>query len=236
MQFTFDYIQNELTLLINNGYQFVTCQDAFSDFTKTGAVNYGQKSVVNRVDVDFSLKKAVVLAKIFDELGIDATFFVRLHAKEYNIFDFENYLYLKKIKDLGFEIGLHSEVVDQSVIWNQNSVACLERDIRVLELITDDRVFGVASHGSHTGLNNLEFWKNHKPEHFNLSYEAYLHGLFEASLYISDSCWTFWKSYLNGKVLTSDLRSPSEHSLDEYPLIYLLTHPDTYYYKHPYES
>ena len=222
--------------IINNGYRFLTCQEAFIDFIATGTVNNGQKSIVNRVDVDFSLKKAVVLAEIFNELGITATFFVRLHAKEYNVFDFENFLCLRKIKDLGFEIGLHSEVVDQSVIWNENPVVCLKRDIRILETIIDDRLYGVASHGSHTGLNNLDFWKNHKPDDFNLKYETYLHGLFEASLYISDSCWTYWKSYLKGKSLLSDLRSPSEHSFDEFPLMYLLTHPDTYYHTHPYES
>ena len=38
------------------------------------------KTLVNRVDVDFSLKKAVVLADVFERLGISATFFVRLHA------------------------------------------------------------------------------------------------------------------------------------------------------------
>lgn len=236
MKFTLDYIKSEFSLLIANNYKFITCKDAFIEFISNKTVNDGHKTVINRVDVDFSLKKAAVLANMFHELGIAASFFVRLHAKEYNIFDFENYLLLMQIKNLGFEVGLHSEVVDQSSIWNQDPVVCLERDLRVLELIIDDTVYGVASHGSHTGLNNLHFWNRRNPQDFNLIYEAYLHGLFESSLYISDSCWTHWKSYLMGKVLDSDTRSPSEHAIDEHPLIYLLTHPDTYYRKHPYET
>lgn len=56
-----------------------------------------EKILINRVDIDFSVKKAVKLGKIFNDLGIKATFFIRLHAPEYNPFSFENYQLQMKV-------------------------------------------------------------------------------------------------------------------------------------------
>ena len=65
--------------------------------------------IVNRVDVDFSVKKAKRIWEIFEKLGIKGTFFIRLHAPEYNPFSFENYKIIKEIQNSGHEIGYHSQ-------------------------------------------------------------------------------------------------------------------------------
>lgn len=196
-------------------------------------------TIVNRVDIDFSVKKADRLREIYDRLGIKATFFVRLHAPEYNPFSFENYRILKTIRDSGHEIGYHSEIIDQSVIWNEDATECLLRDIDVINRMLGIKIKGVASHGGPTGLNNLDFWKNKKPSDFNLLYEAYedspKFNLFNNSFYISDSEWTRWKCYNNGLLCKDDRRSFAEHLKDKHEIIYLLIHPDTYYDKHIYE-
>ena len=232
--FTFQSLENQLNLAKQNGYQFITC----AEFVKQKK-SLNSKTIVHRVDIDASPKKAERLCYIFESLGIKATFFVRLHAAEYNPFSFENYRILKGIAAAGHEIGYHSEVVDQQAIWNEDATDCLKRDLAVLNEMLGVKVKGVASHGGLTGLNNLDFWKNRDPSDFGLSYEAYdeteAFGLFKNSFYISDSEWYRWKCYDNGELIPGDNRSLAEHLRNNHPLIYLLIHPDTYYDKHIYE-
>lgn len=235
-RFTYQSLENQLRKAVSIGYSFMTIEEYYE---KSKKKLLPKKIIINRVDIDFSCKKAKILAEIFNELDIKATFFVRLHAKEYNPFDFENYLCLKYIKETGHEIGYHSEVVDESVIWDEKPDVCLQRDIDVLERLLDIKIKGIASHGGMTGLNNLDFWKDKKVMDYNLLYEAYENSdnfnLFFNSFYISDSEWTRWKCYKDGKLILNDNRDFGEHLDDGHDVIYLLIHPDTYYARHFYE-
>lgn len=234
--FVFHYndLKSHLSRALDQGYEFMSCEEY-----ALNKRNLPEFTLVNRVDIDLSCKKAEKIADIFLELGVQATFFVRLHALEYNPFDFENYRILKRLRDAGFEIGYHSEIIDQAVIWDESPATCLERDIKILNMMLDIDVRGVASHGGLTGLNNLDFWSQNKAESFGLLYEAYEKSgnfeLFENSFYISDSEWHRWKCYVNGIAIQGDHRDISEHLVDRHKVIYLLTHPDTYYERHIYE-
>lgn len=232
--FTFRNIERQYRIALEEGYSFITCAE-FAALKH----NLTPLTVVNRVDIDLSVEKAGRLRDIFDRLGIKATFFVRLHAPEYNPFSFENYRHLKAIRDSGHEIGYHSEVVDQAAIWDEDAVDCLRRDLDVLSRIFETPIKGVASHGGMTGLNNLDFWKERRPSDFGLVYEAYdkspMFNLFDRSLYVSDSEWVRWKCYKGGILCQGDRRSFSEHVNDKNPLIYLLIHPETYFDRHFYE-
>jgi hypothetical protein len=232
--FTFQFIESEYQKIINLGYQIITCAD-YVEAKKQPFI----KLMVNRVDIDFSVKKTSEILNIYDRLGIKATFFVRLHAPEYNPFSFENYKILKRIKDEGHELGYHSEIIDQSTIWDEDAEACLLRDIEVLNKMFNSNIVGIASHGGMTGLNNLDFWKNKNASDYGLLYEAYdkqpEFNLFQEAFYVSDSEWTQWKAYDKGLLCKEDRRSPSEHALDGHNLLHLLIHPDTYYKEHIYE-
>lgn len=234
MKFTFEYLRKQYIRLKELGYTFITCEEYFH---KKGSLKI--KAVVNRIDIDFSTKKTEVLLDIYKELGIKGSFFLRLHAPEYNPFSFESYRIIKRLISEGHELGYHSEVIDQSVIWSEDSEECLLRDLKVMEAMFDIQVKGVASHGGMTGLNNLDFWKNRKASDYELLYEGYdtepSFNLFNESLYVSDSEWTRWKAYDKGKLLLDDRRSPSEHAEDGHGLIHLLIHPDTYFKNHFYE-
>jgi len=233
-KFTFENLKKEYRHALDFGYEFLTCEEYVQRKN-----NLGASTIVNRVDIDFSCKKAERLLNIFSELGIKATFFVRLHAPEYNPFSFENYRILKSISDSGHEIGYHSEIVDQAEIWGEDAKDCLIRDVEVLEKMLNIKIRGVASHGGMTGLNNLDFWKNKKPSDFGFKYEAYdkedSFNLFNKAFYISDSEWTRWKCYKKGNLVDGDHRSLSEHLVDKHSLIYLLIHSDTYFDSHFYE-
>jgi len=236
-EFTFKNIKEQYKAAIENKYKIITCVN-YHNILKAKE-HCAPKTIVNRVDIDFSCKKARRLAEIFNDLGIKASFFIRLHAGEYNPFSFENYKILKFIRDSGHEIGYHSEIIDESTIWNENAETCLVRDIDCLNRMLDIKIDGVASHGGMTGLNNLDFWKERKPSEFGLKYEAYDKqpdfNLFDTSFYISDSSWTYWKCYDRGKLVPEDRRTFAEHCKNDHPLIYLLIHPDTYYDEHFYE-
>jgi len=232
--FTFKNLELQYAAALEAGYQFVTCAEYTENKT-----DLTDLTIVNRVDIDYSVKKADRLRAVFDRLGVKATFFIRLHAPEYNPFSFENYRILKAIRDSGHELGYHSEIVDQARIWSENIEDCLKRDIDILNRMLNIDVKGVASHGGMTGLNNLDFWENNLPSKYNLLYEAYdkeqAFGLMHNSFYISDSEWVRWKCYDHGNKVDGDHRTFAEHLIDKHKLIYLLIHPDTYYDRHFYE-
>jgi hypothetical protein len=232
--FTFANLVTQYQAALEAGYTFMTC----AEFAKKKH-NLPTLTVVNRVDIDQSVLKADRLRDIFDRLGIKASFFVRLHAHEYNPFSFENYRILKAIRDSGHEIGYHSEIVDQAAIWKESAEDCLRRDIDILGKMLEIEIKGVASHGGMTGLNNLDFWKERKASDFGIMYEAYdklpSFNLFNNSVYISDSEWVQWKCYKGGELCQGDRRSFVEHIYEKHSLIYLLIHPETYFDRHIYE-
>lgn len=236
-KFTFDYIKNQYQQVLDLDYQFITCAE-YVEHKQNRTLPL--RTIVNRVDIDFSIKKAERLVSIFNDLKIKATFFMRLHAPEYNPFSFENYRIVKQLIASGHELGYHSEIVDQSVIWNEDATECLKRDIEVINRMFNIKIKGVASHGGMTGLNNLDFWKDRKASDFDLLYEAYdkqpEFNLFQESFYISDSEWTRWKCYNKGVLLQNVKRSFAEHAKDNHPLIHILIHPDTFFNLHFYDN
>lgn len=232
-EFTFKNLEKHYKTALDAGYKIITCEE----FALNNKID--NPTIVNRVDIDLSVKKTERLIEIYKKLGIKASFFIRLHANEYNPFSFENYRIIKRLVTEGHEIGYHSEIIDQSVIWQEDPGECLIRDIKILETMFNTTIKGVASHGGLTGLNNLDFWNDHDPERYNLLYEAYDDNhlkLFKNSFYISDSEWTQWKCYDRGIHVKDDRRSFGEHIKNgKHRLIYLLIHPDTYFDKHIYE-
>ena len=232
--FTFDSLFEQYKKALDKGYKFMTCDEYFR--TKPSDKDF---VIVNRVDVDVSIKNAEILSDMFFSLGIKGTFFLRLHTKEYNPISFESFNIVKNIFSKGHEIGYHSEVLDLEAMWKINAEEILKKDISFFKDFFEIEIKGVASHRGLTNINNLDFWKDKKAKDFNLNYEAYdtepEFNLFNNSLYISDSEITQWKCYKNGKIVNEDNRSLGDH-LDDMPnLIYLLIHPEVYYEKYPYQ-
>lgn len=236
MIFTYKYLETEYEKLLLLGYKFITCKDYIACKAND---TLPEKVIINRIDIDLSVKKTERITAILNQYGIKGTFFVRLHAPEYNPFSFENYRIIKNLVNANHELGYHSEIIDESNIWDEDPKYCMERDIKVLENMFNTKISGSASHGGLTGFNNLDFWNNYEPSDFGLLYEGYDHrkefNLFHESLYISDSEWTQWKCYNKGILIKDDRRSPSEHAANGHPIIHLLIHPDTYFDRHIYE-
>ncbi len=234
MKFTFDFIDREYARIVAAGYQFLNCAQAIAHVDDQRP--FSPRTLINRVDVDISVPRALKLGQIFASYGISATFFFRLHANEYNPLSFENFSIIKKLDEMGFEIGYHSEIVDGAAIWGESAETVLRRDLDIMGAMLGKPIDGIASHGGITGLNNLDFWNGRRASDFGATYEAYDERIFNAGVYVSDSEWTRWKSYRHGSLLTGERQGPADFAEAGEPLIYLLVHSDTYFDRHIYES
>ena len=181
------------------------------------------KLLINRVDIDFDCPGAMKIAKMFNRLEIKGTFFIRLHAEEYNPFSIKNHECLKYIKNTGHEIGLHTEMLDFRS--ESSPELLLHLDIEVLNKMFGIQIVGSSSHRGER--SNLDFWKDNNPASFGLEYEAY-GDMFEDSVYVADSLYICWKCYRNGILDEGDHRCLCEHIKDGNKLLYTLIHPVTY--------
>lgn len=216
MTFTLSYLEETFKKAMALEYSVVSCA-TFASSPPEG------KILINRIDIDVTCVKAVLLARIFHRIGADATFFVRLHAREYNPFEPRALETLKEIIGYGFEIGLHSEILRVAGKLDNGPKDRLSRDISTLESQLGIVVTGVAAHDHSDGFNDSVFWKNYQPSSVGLLYEAY--QFCQGTVYISDSEFDSWKVYHYGKLLENDRRGLHEHVEEEHPILYVLMHP-----------
>lgn len=66
-----------------------------------------KKCVILRHDIDYSIDKALTLAKIEANGGVRSTYFVMVTSDMYNIHSLANREMLKQICNLGHEVGIH---------------------------------------------------------------------------------------------------------------------------------
>lgn len=228
--FTFDYYGHIFTEALINNYKIITLKDFFSG-------NYSQKDkiLVNRIDVDVKIDRLRTIYQLFKELNIKASIYIRLHAPTYNPLSIGNIKIIQDLISIGCEIGLHTELEDVGGYCDIDKKALLKKEIALFETIFQTKIYGTASHGDMTHYNNLDFWKENSPEDFDLVYEAYDKKLWNNCRYVSDSEWTRWKAYENGKLLKDDRRTPVEHMDDNPKALHLLTHPESWYERYIYE-
>jgi hypothetical protein len=212
--FNFRHYEESLKLAKRKGYSFSTLGDFDS--------NRGNRLLVLlRHDLDNpQVHKALDFARIESKLGIKATYFVRVHSDGYNPFGFKTYSVLKKILELGHEIGLHYEHLDFCAINNETPDSIIVKEKKLLELIFDIRIKGIAGHRSFSGIQNWDFWKDKDYKNFGFDYDAYEDKFMEDTLYIDDSLGK-WK---DGKCICQYIRT-------EHLRLYVLTHPFYWYHK-----
>ena len=228
VDFSFDYLFDTFSL-IKEKYNILTCLEYYKLKKENKLPN---KFLVNRVDIDYDCTKANLMSDIFNKLDVKASFYVRLHGN-YNIYGYYNYKAISSIVNSGHEIGLHCEFLSFSDVTGIEPVHLLYKDKEILERILGIKVYGCASHGNNIGRNNLHFWDSILPEDTGLLYHAYEDSdnfnLFHNSLYISDSGYTYWKTYLDGKPRNIEKdKSVQDYILEDHKQVYLLTHPIGY--------
>ncbi len=115
------------------GFNFIS----FNEYQKAG------KNCLWRHDIDFSPHRGLALAKIEQEEGIHANYFIWLHSDFYNLLELEIVEIINRIKNLGHSIGLHFD----SGFYG-NAIASkdgLEKKLEVEKKILED-IFGFEIH------------------------------------------------------------------------------------------
>ena len=169
--FTFNYYKLMLENSLLSGYKITPLKEY--------KLNY-DKHILLRHDVDFTLENAVNFSKIENELGIRSTYFIRLHAKNYNPLTINNSKLLYNFLELGHEIGLHIEP-DYYKNMGLNPIEHINIEINMLEKVLGIKMNGISTHepsrcGYIIDKENIK--------QLNVDYEAYL---IDGYKYISDS-------------------------------------------------
>lgn len=175
MQFTYSSYENLLKLLLRNGYRFSNYHD----------YNNYKRPVILRHDIDFDLKKAVILAELENLLGVNSTYFVLLTSNFYNILSGESIELINRIRDLGHGIGLHFDETQYGLL--NNGVHFGEHVNNELDIM--QKALGVT----------VKCLSMHRPSRFTLENDLKFKGVvnsyskefFKDFKYISDSrmCW-----------------------------------------------
>ena len=70
--------------------------------------------VIIRHDVEFNINRALEVAVLESKVNVSSTFFFQVISSAYNPFSIKNLKKIKKIKDLGHDVGLHFYVTHLS--------------------------------------------------------------------------------------------------------------------------
>jgi len=137
--------------------------------------------LVLRHDIDFSPEAALRVAEIETRLGIRSTYFVLLSSPFYDMSEKRNVDIVRRILELGHEIGFHYSPSELRSSEMEISEA-LKVQIRTLEQLIGTRVFSIARHGG---------WVR-DPFAAIKDYVNANHPYFRGDLFVHDSCraWT----------------------------------------------
>jgi hypothetical protein len=163
--------------------------------------------VLWRHDVDYSVHRAVALARLEAELGVRATYFVSLHSDLYNVLEPAVHARLREIAGLGHWIGLHFDSgfydggpLDERAAWES----------RVLADALDVGVHAVSLHNpSVSGTSNLDV------EELGGMVHAGARSVRDRYAYVSDSNG-YWRFE----------RLPEVLAAAEHQRLHVLTHPE----------
>jgi hypothetical protein len=195
-QFT-EHAYRELLQLAKARYAFVS----FSDFETAGPC-----SVLWRHDLDFSVHRAVAIARLEAEEGARATYFVQLHSPFYNALEGEITAGIREILALGHELALH---FDPHFYERGVGEPELARERTLLEELFETDVLAFSLHNP-----SLNGWRNDRDVVAGM---VNAHGPFVSANYgyASDS-----HGYWRGEPLARVLASAGHERLQ------VLTHPE----------
>lgn len=149
--------------------------------------SYKSKSVLLRHDLEFSIPIAVRMAEIEAEQGIKSTYFIQLHSEFYNLLERRSFEGIKKIQELGHQLGLHFD----SRFWNITDESQLDKAIEfdkdILEKYFDTELKAFSFH------NNTDFTLSCRNEKYGGLLNVYSDYFRENYGYTADSLgyWRF---------------------------------------------
>lgn len=184
--FKFQHYAEILDEAIRLGYEITS----FKRYNEDAA-----KAIILRHDVDFTTDGIRDFAEIEHQAGVSATYFIRTHAREYNIFDHRNYLLFIDILNMGHELGFHFECIDFVELAGMSEELMFRKGKRVLEEIFDIEIISVSQHVDlcfYSHSNFHYFFEIHRKQDFSVINYALEPRFVKDMKYLSDSN-SVWK-------------------------------------------
>ncbi len=170
--FTLNIYDKFLNALLNNGYLFQT----FAEFIKASE----SRIAVLRHDVDLLPKNSLQFAKIQQELGIKGVYYFRAVPQSWDE------RIIKKIADLGHEIGFHYESLTTCKGNIERAIMDFESNLEKLRKLVP--VSTICMHGSpRSPWDSKELWEHFNYQDFGIVGEPYFDINFAEVLYLTDT-------------------------------------------------
>jgi hypothetical protein len=179
-EFTYEHYKECIKSAKKLGFSFYAIHDFLDKKPES-------KFILMRHDVDLSLKSALNIAEIENSLGISSTYFIRTNGI-FDVFSGKNSAIIKKISELGHEIGIH---YDSDIIAKRDFKKEILSIKTKMEKIIKKRIFGASLHkvkksGIKEEINKLNFAEEYLDD-LGLEYDAYSDIFIRKMKYISDS-------------------------------------------------
>lgn len=156
------------------------------------------KCIILRHDVDRAISRALDMAELEYEYGIASTYYFR-HKKDVFCPDI-----MRKIADMGHEIGFHYEVMDKAKGNAEKAIEIFERELEEMRAVAE--VTTVCMHGNPlASWSNRDLWEKYDLNDFGIIGEPYLSLDYDKILYLTDTGRTWADLKIRVKdVLDSD--------------------------------
>ena len=183
--------------------------------------------ILMRHDIDRMPERALVIARIEQELGIRSTYYFRTTK---NVFKSK---IISQIKDMGHDIGYHYETLSEANGDSEKALDLFRSNLERLREICEVKT--ICMHGKPLSkYDNRELWKNYDFRNFGITGEAYL-SVRDDLNYFSDTGRTWsYKNSIRDCIPGRTERVFAETTDDLIELIerrklnnfYILTHPE----------
>jgi hypothetical protein len=178
---------------------------------------------VLRHDIEFSIDRALILARLEKELEVTSTYTVQLRNNTYNALSQKNIETVQEIKKLGHNIGLHQN--PPALISDKELIKYIQKDIETLEHYYGFEVDRFAFHRCGSNPKLLEkyvkvpnkincydekffhYFKGDKPKDFRVHYLADSNHLWKYGhpLYVDYTIYPFRMQLLTHPYSWSDI-------------------------------
>lgn len=148
--FTLSNYDRLLEIALKNGYSFSDYDLSHNDSTNLS------REIIWRHDVEFSVHRALKMAKVEHEKGIKAHYFFQIHCEFYNIFEKEIYGLAKQIQALGHFVGLHFDAHFWEISSKEHLEECISRDRKILEDLLSAEIKNFSFHNTTPALLSMD--------------------------------------------------------------------------------
>jgi len=173
--FTLKTYKQLLQTLLSKSYTFLTVEEYF-----ISASSPSHPRILMRHDVDRKPQNSLRMAKLEHELGVKSTYYFRTIPKTFKP------EIIKKIAELGHEIGYHYENLAETNGNYKSAIKDFEKNLAELRKIVP--IKNIAMHGSPMSKwDSRDLWKKYNYKDYGIISEPYFDINFDKVLYITDA-------------------------------------------------